>query len=305
MKKEDLIHKWLSGEISEEEYKLFQQLEDYEQLIQIDNTAKNFKQDFKYSKQQLLDEIGSKEQSGQKVRTLKFNKNWIKVAAIFLLAITTMFFLLERSEKTIKTGKGETLAFELPDASEVQLNVASEINYNLKDWDKNRSLDLNGEAFFSVTKGKTFSVNTAIGTVKVLGTKFNVFNRDEYLEVVCYEGAVMVSINNKVSDTLRKGEAFKFHNSKQASKYTIQEKTANWLNGFSKYEDRPVRLVANEMERQFDLEITFNATTIENKRFTGVIFHNDKMLAIKTLTKSLNLSYKLEGNQVIISSSLE
>jgi len=47
-----------------------------------------------------------------------------------------------------------------------------------------------GKAYFDVDKGKTFTVKTDLGTVQVLGTRFDVESRDSIFKVVCYEGSV-------------------------------------------------------------------------------------------------------------------
>jgi ferric-dicitrate binding protein FerR (iron transport regulator) len=72
------------------------------------------------------------------------------------------------------------------------LNAASKITLNEKNGKQPRQL-VGG--LFSGAK-KTFSVQTADGVVKVLGTHFNV-KRPNYYEVSCYEGLVSVTYNNK------------------------------------------------------------------------------------------------------------
>jgi len=56
----------------------------------------------------------------------------------------------------------------------VVLNSKSTISFNKTDWKNNRQLTLDGEAYFKVEKGSTFTVNTNNGSVTVLGTQFNV-----------------------------------------------------------------------------------------------------------------------------------
>ena len=70
----------------------------------------------------------------------------------------------------------------------MKLNELSQLEYNASKWDENRSLELKGEAFFDVEKGKRFDVTTEFGNVSVLGTEFNVLSRDSIFKVSCYEG---------------------------------------------------------------------------------------------------------------------
>ena len=73
------------------------------------------------------------------------------------------------------------------------LNSKSTITFNKHNWDTNRTLELNGEAFFDVEKGNTFTVKTSQGNVSVLGTEFNVNASVDFFRVSCYEGKVKVS----------------------------------------------------------------------------------------------------------------
>jgi ferric-dicitrate binding protein FerR (iron transport regulator) len=64
------------------------------------------------------------------------------------------------------------------------LNAASKLSFNEKKWADQRALTLEGEAFFKVQKGQTFSVNTTAGVITVLGTQFNVKERKTILKYI-------------------------------------------------------------------------------------------------------------------------
>ena len=76
-------------------------------------------------------------------------------------------------------------------------SAGSELNYNASKWGEKRELELKGEAFFDVEKGKRFDVNTELGKISVLGTEFNVLSRDSIFKVSCYEGLVQVTYGNE------------------------------------------------------------------------------------------------------------
>ena len=109
---------------------------------------------------------------------------------------------------------GEKTTFSLPDNSEVVLNSGSEINYKKWNWDNNRRLELKGEAYFRVSKGRRFEVQTSLGKVSVLGTQFNVKARKNRFDVVCYEGRVKVNYAN-TQIILTHGQSVTFENGKQ------------------------------------------------------------------------------------------
>lgn len=64
-------------------------------------------------------------------------------------------------------------------------------------------MKLEGEGYFKVEEGATFSVISSKGITEVLGTTFTVYTRSEQYKVSCYSGSVKVrSVNNTVSATL-------------------------------------------------------------------------------------------------------
>ena len=299
MKKEDLIQKWLSGELSQAELLQFKQLEDYDDLIKIDNTSKLFNKELGLSSKALLENLPEKSATTQKSKVFTLN-TWIKVAAVLVLALTTTFFLIKDTPTQYQTAQGQKLTVTLPDDSQVLLNAATSVSFQDKNWDKNRLITLDGEAFFKVTKGNSFTVKTNQGTVTVLGTQFNVFQRNDYFEVICYEGAVRVNVNETETATLTKGDAYRFSKANGGAKFKTTAPTASWLQGFSKFEETPVAQVLQDLERQFGIQITCNNQSILNKRFTGVIMHNNQAVAVETLAKALGVPYEVKGNQVIL-----
>ena len=104
-----------------------------------------------------------------------------------------LFFIFRDPTKVVLTENAQQLALSLPDGSKVKVNAATEIRYTPGKWKKERRIQLDGEAFFEVTKGESFVVETKLGNVEVLGTSFNVKSRDGIFEVSCRTGKVRVS----------------------------------------------------------------------------------------------------------------
>ena len=89
-----------------------------------------------------------------------------------------------------------------------------------------RQIEINGEFYFSVVEGKSpFIINTELGEVKVIGTKFSVKTNKEEIEIEVEEGTVELNtkqyksklirgehaIYKKSENGIRKGKAkFKF-----------------------------------------------------------------------------------------------
>lgn len=198
MENKELIRKWLDGELSPAEWDVLKTLPEYREYNKIvENSARFQKPDFDTERNfaQLQDRLrntGRSKNNGKgKVRSIVI-PSALKIAAVLVVLLTTGWFIYYNSPTSISTGTGEIAVYGLPDNSEVRLNAESKIKYYPRKWDGNRSLSLEGEAFFEVEKGQKFEVQTSQGIVQVLGTKFNVKNRPGFFEVTCYEGSVRV-----------------------------------------------------------------------------------------------------------------
>ena len=74
--------------------------------------------------------------STSKVRSLR-PMRWLSYAAAACIA-GLLFFYLQDPTTIVQIGKGEHLAYTLPDASTVQLNADSKISFEQKAWSKER-----------------------------------------------------------------------------------------------------------------------------------------------------------------------
>src|SRR5690606_22489623 len=124
---------------------------------------------------------------------------------------------------------GEKTEFLLPDNSKVVLNSDSEAEYKSWNWNKKRSVELKGEAFFKVAKGKTFDVNTSLGKVTVVGTQFNVKARDNRFDVTCFEGKVKVTYKNE-EVFLTPGESVTFEEGEEIEIPETKAVLPGWIN---------------------------------------------------------------------------
>ena len=246
-------------------------------------------------------------QQSAKIRTLKprgrrgvLTRWGASAAAVIILLIGFWFFYDPAT--AINAPMGEQLAHHLPDASNIQLNAGSSILYQPKKWEKERTVKLEGEAFFEVEKGSKFTVVTPSGTVEVLGTSFNVFARDGELEVVCFTGKVKVSKNNQ-EVILTKGLATSFDESQRLKSAQNVDLTsaAKWRSGEFIFNDESLRTVFGELERQFDVKVKAS-TEILNATGSYFFLKSDSLEdALQKITTPKQLKYKIQGRVIEIS----
>ena len=300
MDKEELIKKWLSDELTEAESNAFKKLDDYDLNTEIIESAQYFKASH-FSTVKGFDTLKSKLSNKEEAPVIALNKYKVlyRVAALFIIGMTTYFMLFYNNLTTVKTLASQKTTFELPDASSVILNANSVAEYNKKKWADKREVTLDGEAFFKVAKGAKFDVVTTSGVVSVLGTQFSVKNRTNYFEVKCFEGIVSVKSNGK-TQKLTQGKTYRIYNG-IATLDVTKNSHPKWLDNISNFKSVPLYEVLNELERQYNVTIT--TQNIDTKRlFTGGFVHTNLEEALVTITTPLDLKYeKINATKIKIS----
>ncbi len=295
MKNEKDILRYFDNELSEDQKKALHQANDFEFYSKVAHYAEQLETP-KINVEQALSEFKNRQVPKGKVKTLNF-KTWYKVAAVLVIMLCCSYALFFNNEKLYTTTIAQTETLYLPDDSEVVLNASSNLAYNKKEWKDKRNLNLEGEAFFKVSKGQKFTVKTSAGSVEVLGTQFNVKQRSGYFEVQCYEGLVGVSHKNQLVK-LQPGKTFRVIDGKVISVADFTGSTPSWLQNESSFVNVPLGQVIAELERQYDIHITAENIDV-TQLYTGAFAHNDKNVALTAVTVPLKLSYKINGKNVI------
>jgi len=298
----DLVTKWLDGTLTEEEKATFETSGEYKSLTKLSRSIPAFKAP-EYDVQAGLARLQEEKASRGKVVPISWTTTFLKVAAALTVFFTCYyFFVYNRSNTLIETQAGVKTEILLPDSSRVVVNALSSLSYQKQM--KERVVELDGEAFFKVKKGSRFDVLTSKGTIRVLGTQFNVKNRGEYFEVICYEGLVRVESNGKTLE-LRPYQIFRSINGVVIEGVHITDTSPGWINNESSFQSVPFSEVVKELEVQFNVSVTTNQIDL-NQLFTGKFSHADLSLALKSITLPLNLAYQIKDKRnIVLSGELE
>ncbi len=299
MNNKEYIEKWLNGTLNSDELAVFEQTDTFRELVKIDTAMQAFKAPDFDVEAELARLKQRREKKGQVV-VFPMLRQILRVAAVVLIAITAYFYFYLNANTTLQTAGAEKNTLYLPDSSMVAVNAMSRVGYKKNIWKYSRTVQLDGEAFFKVAKGSRFDVMTDAGVVTVLGTQFNVKHRDDYFEVECFEGMVQVSAQNQVNQ-LAAGSGFRILNGDAQQFSTAKSTTPAWMENESVFQSVSVRLVLNEFERQYNVEILAEGLDLD-KLFTGKFRHNDMQQALQAITLPLNLQYKIaDKGQIILS----
>ena len=226
---------------------------------------------------------------------------WYAVAAASLfIAASLLLWLQVSGQSSITSMAGTHLTHVLPDESQIILNAASQITYRKKQYRNKRDIHLDGEAFFEVTKGAPFIVETDLGSIRVWGTSFNVFARDSIFDVKCYTGKVEVRIPGEDAVMLTPGQQYGYVSGRTAASHTFDPVRAeDWRSGQIKVNDQPLRNVFAEIERQYDVTIQFGEST-GAKRYTGFYQLNQLDSALYHICWPMQLEFQINGKQITV-----
>ena len=294
---ENYLAKWLNSELTEvelAEFKTSDEYASYQRILEVSGQleAPGFDAD------QALMALKNKHTfEDTKVVQLHPFKKFLRVAAAAAVIMFGSYFYLNSLDETINTEYAENKEILLPDNSEVILNADSELSFSERNWDKKRNVDLNGEAFFKVAKGKRFTVATDAGMVTVLGTQFNVEHREGVFEVTCFEGLVSVTFQNKETK-LPAGTSFMVIDGTIVDALEPKTLRPSWLNDESSFKSIPLKYVLDEFERQHNIKVeTQNIDT--GQLFTGTFSNTDSDLALRSISMPSQIKFKLEGSKVL------
>lgn len=297
MEKDYLIEKWLQDDLTAEERKAFEALTEASSFQRILDNASHFKASH-HSEVPTFETLSSQLPEHTLVKKLHWRMPMMRIAGVAIVAIGIYFLFFASKLTYVETMASEKTEIVLPDTSTVTLNASSEISYSKSKWNKNRVVNLEGEAYFKVAKGAKFSVATSEGIVTVLGTQFNIKQRGDFFDVTCYEGRVRVDAQQG-SKELLPGDTFRI-DGELVSFSSTNFQQPSWTENISNFKSVPFEQVITELERQYNIEITYDGK-IAGKLFSGSFVHNSLENALNSITTPLNLRYKIEAsNQVFL-----
>ena len=295
MEKKYILAQWLNNELTEDQLAEFKANPDNEKYEQIKNYTAHLEVP-SFNEEKVLEHVINHKKTTPNV--ISSYKKWLfKMAAVFVIGLGIVFVMQNFALQTHYALIGKKATFLLPDNSKVVLNAGSEIKYKKWNWENNRKLELDGEAYFKVAKGKKFEVTTVLGKVVVLGTQFNVKVRKDRFDVTCFEGRVLVKYQEKKL-ILSPGQVVYFEDGKQIST-TVASAKPEWMGNTIAFNKENLRNILDEIQRQYDVSIEVK-TKYSSALFTGKIPSNNLDVALQIITTTYHLeSKKITANKII------
>lgn len=219
-----------------------------------------------------------------------------------LLGAAGSWTLGQALKADFETGTGERRSFTLADGSRLELNSQSAVSQSLSDGERRLRLH-RGEAFFTVAAdpARPFVVEAGGGTVRALGTQFNIDMRDDEVTVTVAEHGVEIALAG-ATERLEAGWQLAYGQDRFANAATPIElaDTASWRHGRLVYHDVPLRRVLRDLERQGGGVIVLIDEQL-GARTVSAAFEIDRIeAAIDTIVLSLPARMVRLGSLVLI-----
>lgn len=268
-----------------------------------------------YEKQKTIDAVADWEQLRKRItsdRNRRLFFNYLRNTAAILLPLFlvyqyTLYPILKKSGSIVETitvtsAPGMVTKTILPDGSEVWLNALSSLTYPQRFTEKERRVQLSGEAYFKVTSDKKhrFNVETPQKmVVSAYGTEFNVnaYESETSHEVTLASGHVEVSseIGSKATETLVVDE-----------KAILQVKTGNihvvtadtyvetaWKDGKMVFRREKLDKIVTRLSRKFGVDIHLEGDRLKEYEYTATFTDETLEDILDLLKRSAPITYSI------------
>lgn len=319
----DLIAQHLSGEISESDRKDLMKwvdsdannqalLKETTQLWKISEEYDspfdtNVNEAWKKVEQKIEVTNDSKDSSAKVIRLSNF-KQFLQIAAVFLIGAVGLFFFFQNQEPELfafNTNDEQTLDFLLPDSSRVVMNENSHLTY--QDLEGKRIVTLEGEAWFDVKHLDSIPFEIESGEAKtvVLGTAFNVraYPQEDIIEVSVERGKVAFFEKKNIANTtlLPAGKEGVFYKKEKKIERDERENenAIAWRTLTLDFESLEMGKVIKTLEKYYEVKINLDSRS-QNCRFKGTYENYELGTLLEIIEATFDLEYKINGTEITI-----
>ncbi len=318
---EELLDRFYSGKISDEEAESLKQIfgddisdefEQYSRRMWKSSPAQMDAQVAARMRARIMEQIGEGQQPAAPQRRIgRWLANVARVSAaasvIVATAVGAYWFSMSRLQSQsfeVTTLKGQKSMVVMPDGSRVRLNSASKVVYTAAFNRRDRKIRIEGEAFFEVAKNPELPFTVTAGGIDVtaLGTKFNVraYAEDREIVTTLVEGKVAVETKNQKT-LLEPGQLVRW--SRDNRNLLVQQVASKvhavpWINNELMFRDESLLQIARELERMYNVNITFRDYGLAEYRYTGLVLNNNLTNVLDLITTTSPVRYQMNDNTI-------
>ncbi|MCQ4161669.1 FecR domain-containing protein [Roseomonas sp. GC11] len=205
----------------------------------------------------------------------------------------------------LRTGRGERRLLPLPDGSSALLDADSALALDFGTAERRVTL-LRGAAFFTVrpaaeSGGRPFVAETAPGSVRVLGTRFEVRLVGGEAIVTLEEGSVAVTPRGEAGQILRPGERLRFGAGGMARPEAVRlDEALSWREGRFAFQAMPLREVLEEIGRYRPGRILLRDPALGETRVSGSLPLDRPDAALRALQSRLGFRLRVVADRLVL-----
>lgn len=171
----------------------------------------------------------------------------------------------------VSVPRGGEYKLVLSDGTKVHLNSMSSLRFPASFGSNKRQVELDGEAYFEVSKtGQPFIVNANGMDVEVLGTTFNLSAyKGETRQTTLVSGSVRVRTSNGSSRVIKPSQQASIApGGAQIEVRTVDTAFyTSWIHGKIKFKDQRLEHIMKTLSRWYDMDIVYADKEAKNLRF--------------------------------------
>lgn len=205
----------------------------------------------------------------------------------------------------VNVPRGGEYQLTLSDGSKVQLNSMSSIRFPVQFAQDCRLVELEGEAYFEVSKtGQPFIVQTKGMKIEVLGTSFNIsaYANEEY-QTTLVSGSVKVQTENGSNRVLKPSEqACITPGSNQINVRNVDTAFyTSWIHGKINFKDQRLDDIMKTLARWYDMDVVYENEATKELRFGCYVNrYNEITPLVKLLEQTGRVTVTVEGKTIKI-----
>lgn len=270
-------------------------------------------QQMQKAEQRLMERLEQEQARQSKRRKLFVGMRYAAMlAGAFLLGALGYLLLLPQAEPeepllTVNT-TGKMKMLKLPDGTKVWLNKHTELKYPRSFANDHRTVYLEGEGYFEVTKNpeKPFVVQSEAMQVRVLGTTFNLKSDKEHMSAVAtlIEGEVIVKGNHDEGMiALVPGQKAELNGrTKRLRVKQVDTGISNWYSDEFIFNKADIYTIARTLESSYEVRVILSPDVDTSKTYSGTLKKkNNVKVVLDQLTNTIPVTYKIVGNNVFLS----
>lgn len=210
---------------------------------------------------------------------------------------------------TLTVPRGGEFSLQLSDGTKVWLNSESVLHYPVQFSEKERRVELTGEAFFEVSRNEKspFFVESGQQTVEVFGTEFNIscYKENQFVYTTLVNGSVEVFSSNKPENrqTLAPNEQSILGKSdEKISKQAVDPyQYVSWKEGRFVFRDQNLQEIMTKLAKWYDVEVIFANEDLKEIKFTGNLKrYEDFGEVLKKIEKTREVEFEINGKIITI-----